>query len=81
MVTCTSPELIAACHVLHHNPNQAIHLVAYINIQRFKKNLWPCNTKAMKIKNFQAFVSYETSSVAVDQLFLHKTQQLSLVSF
>ena len=26
---CGSPRLIAACHVLHHNPNQAIHLTAY----------------------------------------------------
>ena len=28
---CTSPELIAACHVLHRNANQAIHLTAYFD--------------------------------------------------
>ena len=26
MLACSSPELIAACHVLNHSPNQAIHL-------------------------------------------------------
>ena len=27
---CNSPGLFAACHVFHHNPNQVIHLTAYI---------------------------------------------------
>ena len=26
MLACSSPELFAACHVLNHSPNQAIHL-------------------------------------------------------
>src|SRR5512136_469041 len=26
---CVSPKLIAACHVLHHSSNQAIHLIVY----------------------------------------------------
>lgn len=34
-LACSSPKLIAACHVLHQNQNQAIRLVALIVVSLY----------------------------------------------
>lgn len=58
-LACSYPELIAACHVLHHNLSQAIRLTAFLLSKTFLSASFNIISVSLG-KNFSKFICFSS---------------------